>query len=53
MRFAGIDIASENHVVAVVDVDGQVVVKATGFKEDAAGYARLLALLGSPEGCLA
>jgi transposase len=52
MRFAGIDIASENHVVAVVDVDGQVVIKATGFKEDAAGYQRLLDLLGSPEGCL-
>lgn len=52
MRFAGIDIASEKHVVAVVDVDGQVVVKATAFEEDAAGYGRLLELLGSPEGCL-
>lgn len=52
MRFAGIDIASENHVVAVVDVDGQVVVKATSFKEDAGGYDRLLALLGTPDGCL-
>lgn len=52
MRFAGIDIASEKHVVAVVDVDGQVIVKATAFEEDAAGYARLLELLGSPEGCM-
>ena len=52
MRFAGIDIASENHVVAVVDVDGQVVVKATSFKEDAGGYQRLLELLGAPDGCL-
>lgn len=52
MRFAGIDIASEKHVVAVVDVEGQVIVKATTFEEDAAGYARLLELLGSPEGCL-
>ncbi|HVV84684.1 MAG TPA: IS110 family transposase [Kofleriaceae bacterium] len=52
MRFAGIDIASEKHVVAVVDGDGQVVVKATAFAEDAAGYQRLVALLGSAEGCL-
>lgn len=52
MRFAGIDIASENHVVAVVDVEGKVVVKATSFKEDAAGYQRLLELLGPPEGYL-
>jgi transposase len=52
MRFAGIDIASEKHVVAVVDGDGQVVVKATTFAEDAIGYQRLLELLGAPEGCL-
>jgi transposase len=36
----------------VVDVEGQVVVKATAFAEDATGYQRLLELLGSPEGCL-
>ena len=48
MRFAGIDIASETHVVAVVDADGEVVVKATPFAEDAAGYQKLLALLGTP-----
>lgn len=52
MRFAGIDIASEAHVVAVVDNEGKVVVKATSFGEDAAGYERLLELLGPPEGCL-
>lgn len=52
MRFAGIDIASEKHVVAVLDVDGQVVVKATSFGEDAGGYQRLLEVLGPPEGCL-
>lgn len=51
MRFAGIDIASEKHVVAVVDSDGQVVVKATSFGEDAAGHQRLLEVLGPPEGC--
>lgn len=52
MRFAGIDIASETHVVAVVDVEGKVLVKATSFKEDAGGYQRLLEALGPPEGYL-
>lgn len=52
MRFVGIDIASEDHVVAAVDVHGNVVLKATKFAEDAAGYQQLLALLGSPTGCL-
>ena len=35
MRFAGIDIASETHVVAVVDVEGKSLVKATEFTEGA------------------
>ena len=48
MRFAGIDIASENHVVAIVDEKSEVVVKATTFTEDAAGYGALLKLLGAP-----
>ena len=48
MRFAGIDIASEAHVVAVVDEKSEVVVKPTPFAEDAAGYAKLLGLLGAP-----
>jgi len=48
MRFAGIDIASETHVAAVVDETGEVSVKATPFAEDAAGYAKLLGLLGRP-----
>jgi transposase len=46
MRYAGIDIAAETHVVAIVDVDGQVVHKATKFTEDAQGYAELLKVLG-------
>jgi transposase len=45
-RFAGIDIAAETHVVAVVDETGAVVVKPTPFGEDAAGYAHLLDRLG-------
>lgn len=48
MRFAGIDIASETHVLAVVTADGAVEVKATPFGEDAAGYQKALALLGAP-----
>jgi transposase len=49
MRFAGIDIASEMHVVAGVDESGEVSLKPTPFGEDAAGYARLLGLLGRPD----
>lgn len=49
MRFAGIDIASETHVVAIVAEAGAVTRKPTVFAEDAAGYQKLLGLLGSPE----
>lgn len=52
MRFAGIDIASEKHVVAVVDEAGGVVVKATTFTEDAGGHRQLLELLGEPSECM-
>jgi transposase len=52
MRFAGIDIASETHVVAVVDEASSVVVKPTSFGEDAGGYEKLLGLLGDPSGLL-
>lgn len=48
MRFAGIDIAAETHVVAVVDEAEAVLVQPTPFPEEAAGYARLLTLLGPP-----
>lgn len=46
MRFVGIDIAAERHVVAIVDDTGAVVVKPTPVTEDAAGYERLFSLLG-------
>lgn len=49
MRFAGIDIASQTHVVAIVDAEGNVVVRATPFGEDVEGYARLRELLGTPK----
>ena len=48
MRFVGIDIARRTHFVAVVDDSLSVLVKATPIAEDAAGYEKLLGLLGSP-----
>lgn len=48
MHFVGIDIASETHVVAIVNAEGGVELKATPFTEDATGYQKVLALLGSP-----
>jgi transposase len=51
-RFAGIDIGSERHVVAVVDEHGAVLLKSTPFDEDAAGYRRLVELLGASQGLL-
>lgn len=49
MRFVGIDIGAETHVVAAVDEAGTVLVPAAPFHEDATGYERLLELLGSPK----
>lgn len=48
MRFAGIDIASETHVLAIVNAEGAVKLKATAFTEDIAGYQKALELLGTP-----
>ena len=48
MRFAGMDIAADKHVVAVIDEQKAVVVKPTTFTEDATGYAKLVELLGPP-----
>ncbi len=48
MRFVGIDIASEKHVVAAVNEAGDVLLKPTSFGEDATGYAKLFELLGEP-----
>ena len=52
MKFIGIDIGSEKHVVAVIDAEGAVLVKSTSFTEDLAGYEKLLGLLGPAEGAL-
>jgi transposase len=48
VRFVGIDIAAEKHVVAAVNEAGDVLLKPTSFGEDAAGYAKLFELLGEP-----
>jgi transposase len=48
MRFAGIDIGAEHHVVAVVDDTGAIITKATKLAEDAIGYGHLVRLLGAP-----
>lgn len=52
MRFVGIDIASEVHVAACVDERAEVLLKPVSFTEDAAGYAKLFALLGEPRDVL-
>ncbi|MBF5044288.1 transposase [Simulacricoccus sp. 17bor-14] len=52
MRYVGVDVASERHVVAAVDAQGEVLLKPTAFGEDAGGYQKLLELLASPEDVL-
>jgi transposase len=52
MRYVGIDIASVTHVVAAVNAESEVVLKATPFDETRDGYEKLLGLLGSPEDTL-
>lgn len=47
MRYCGIDIASQTHVVVVIGEDGAVLVKPTPFDEDEEGYTTLRARLGS------
>ena len=52
MRFAGIDVGSQTHVLAIVDEAGQMLMRPTPFGEDEAGYAKVLGLLGSPSDVL-
>jgi transposase len=47
MRFVGIDVAAETHVVAIVDETAQVALKPTAFTEDVEGYEALFGLLGA------
>lgn len=48
MRVIGVDVGAEAHVVAVVNEDGQTLLKPTPVTEDAEGYGRLVDLLGEP-----
>jgi len=48
MRFVGIDVAAERHVVATVDEAETVRLRPTAFTEDAEGYQNLRSLLGPP-----
>ena len=40
MRFAGIDIGAERHMVAVLDEQGEVLCRSSAFGEDSSGYIR-------------
>jgi transposase len=48
VRFFGIDIASEVHVVAGIDEHGDTLRKPTKFEETGEGHEKLIELLGSP-----
>src|SRR5688500_17258011 len=48
MRFAGIDVGAQTHVVAVLDADGAMLVRPTTVSEDKQGHDKLLSLLGPP-----
>jgi transposase len=52
MRYIGIDIAAETHVLAIVSDEGQILRKPSSFEENAQGYARLWEWLGGPEDAL-
>jgi transposase len=52
LRFVGIDVAAQQHVVAVVDDTGTILLRATPVTEDAPGYPQLLQLSGSAQDCL-
>src|SRR5690242_21803080 len=52
LRFIGIDVAAERHVVAVVDESGAILLKATPVTEDMPGYRQLLELIGPMDDCL-
>ena len=49
LRFVGIDVAAERHVVAMVDETGAVLLRATPVTKDTSGYQQLLQLLGNAQ----
>ena len=52
MLYVGIDVASEDHVFAVVDEQERVLVKPTSFREEEVGYRKLMEALGDPSQAL-
>jgi hypothetical protein len=52
LRFVGIDVAAERHVVAAVDETGAILLRATPVTEDTPGYRQLLELIGPGDDCL-
>lgn len=52
MRFAGIDVGSEQHAIAIVDGHGELLQRPLSVRENADGYQRLRTLLGDPAECL-
>jgi transposase len=52
MRFVGVDIGKESHVVAALDESQAVLIQPSPITEDAAGYAKLRELLGKPDATL-
>lgn len=48
MRFVGIDVASETHLVAAIDAESTMLIRPTSFTEDVDGYRKLFDLLGAP-----
>ncbi len=52
MRFAGIDVGSEHHTIAIVDEHGDPIQRSLSITEDADGYRRLRDVLGDPTDCL-
>ena len=52
VRYAGIDIGSQEHAVAVVDADGEVLAKPTVLGDLKEGYERIKEVLGKTEDLL-
>jgi transposase len=52
MRFAGIDVGAERHMLAMVGEKGEVLCRSSPFGEDESGYGHLFEMIGAPEGCL-
>jgi transposase len=52
MRIYGIDIASEVHVIAGLDHEGEVLLKATKIEETGEGHEKLIHMLGDAVGAL-